>query len=90
VKSVKYITQLTAEDIRKMLAAGNVKAGEGITIENDGNGLTISLDKEKLIEYIWCYVRAHVITDSVGGQCASSGTLKQIKNAVVLDQPFYA
>ena len=39
---IKYITQLTADDIAKMMAAGNLTAGRGIKVDMVGDKLQVT------------------------------------------------
>ena len=57
----QYITQITAEELRKMLAMANVEVGDGISIEEHDGGLTIAIDKTQLKVMMWSFcVRAGV------------------------------
>ena len=57
----QYITQITAEELKKMLAMANVQVGDGISIEEREGGLTIGIDKQRLKVMLWSFcVRAGV------------------------------
>lgn len=73
MKRPKYITQLSANDIEKMIKAGNMKSGYGILIEQTDEGLTISLDQKAVAQVIWNYI-------SVATTAANTVTLKDVVN----------
>lgn len=48
----RYITQLSKDDMKAIAAAANMHAGVGLEINNDGNGLEISIDKQTLRMFV--------------------------------------
>ena len=57
----KYITQITADDLRKILRMANVKIGDGLEIAEDENGPVIQINQQRLKVMMWSFcVRAGV------------------------------
>lgn len=87
---IKYITQLTASDIAKMIAAGNMRAGRGLIIRPEGNGLVIEIDENVMVDFIWCFVRAGMVREGLSGApCVVPYTIKDTREKVSLDPNRY-
>ena len=82
---IRYITDLRKEDIGKMLAAGNMREGSGIKIRQDGDGYVIELDKDVIVDIIWCYVRAGMISN-----VANANTIYNTRGKFNLDPNTYS
>ena len=89
-KPPKYFFQLTAEDIAKMLAAGNVKQGRGIIVVNNGDSLEISIDEKYIIDCIWSFIRSgNVMSGAPYAPCTVPHTIKDTRDSVSLDPNRY-
>lgn len=53
----QYITQITAEWLKRVTQNTNLKAGPGIKITPDGDGLKIELDQDTFKQWLWSAVR---------------------------------
>ena len=51
----RYITQLTRDDLAKILAAANLEVGFGLKLESTGDAIRISLDENDLKQAIWSF-----------------------------------
>ena len=64
---MKYITQLKSEDMNRMIKVSRIKAGNGIKLDFDGDGVVVSIDKEALKYMIWSYIKGAVRSSVTGG-----------------------
>ena len=85
-RQIKYITQLTADDIAKMMAAGDLTAGRGIKVGMVGDKLQVSLDTDVIVDIIWCFVRQGMVHEGLSGApCTVPYTAKDTRNHVLTD-----
>lgn len=85
-RDIRYITQLTASDIAKMIAAGNMKPGRGIKVDLVGDSLEISIDTDVIVDIIWCFVRQGMIHEGLSGAaCTVPLTAKDTRDHVKTD-----
>jgi hypothetical protein len=86
----KYIFQLTAEDIAKMLAAGNARAGWGVKVEIEGGVMVISLDPDVIVDCMWSFVRSGEVLEGLSrAPCVVRSNIKDTRGCVVLDPNYY-
>lgn len=91
MKSPKYFFQLTADDIAKMKAAGNIRAGRGIIITPTDSGLEVKIDEKAMVDFIWCFVSAGMVREGLSGvPCTVPYTVKNTRDTVSLDPMRYA
>lgn len=57
MEAPRYITQISGDWIRKVDQQTNQKAGPGIKIEPDGDGVKISIDQDAFKQWLWAAVR---------------------------------
>ena len=50
--NIKYITEITAKDLRELAALTHLEQGEGIVIEPTATGIKIGLDREKVRAFL--------------------------------------
>lgn len=85
-----HITQLTASDLEKMMAAGNLAQGRGIIVDRANGQLIIKLDVDVIIDIIWCFVRAGQIREGLSGApCVVAEPIKNTRNHVKTDPNQY-
>ena len=80
----RYITQITAEELSGMLAAGKMKPGRGIKIDREGDAFVISIDDKVVLDIVWCFIRAGQATPAV-----VANDIKYVRNNVCTDPNFY-
>ena len=73
MKHPKYITQLSANEIERMIMAGNIKPGYGVLIDQTDDGFVISLDQKAVAQIIWNYIENATAT-------ANTVTIKDVIN----------
>ncbi len=72
-----YIFQVKKDQLAKMLAAGNMRAGKGVIIEMKDDAIEIRLDPTVIAEYIWCFVKSNVLS-SVSARYNWPNTLQHL------------
>lgn len=86
----QYITQIDKDWFRKVDRATNLKAGKGIKIEQDGDGLRLEMDPEVFKQWLWTCIYRDMIYAPPGGDapCRPNIPLGNLKNILV--DPFTA
>ena len=82
---IKYITDLKKSDLAKMIAAGNMREGSGIKIRQDETGYIIELDKDLIVDIIWCYIQAQAAPP-----CVNASGIMNIRGKIRLDPNTYS
>ena len=82
---IRYITQLSKSDLSKMIAAGKMRPGPGIRITQDDAGFVIKLDKDVIVDIIWCYIQSQA---AIG--CQNAASIKDIRGCINLDPETYS
>ena len=82
---IKYITDLKKSDLAKMIAAGNMREGSGIKIRQDETGYIIELDKDVIVDIIWCYIQARAAPP-----CVNASGIMDIRGKIRLDPNTYS
>ena len=86
----KYIFQLTADNIAKMLAAGNACAGRGIKITPLDGAIEIAIDEDVITDIIWCFVRSGQVKEGLSGAaCVVANNIKNTRQCYVTDPAYY-
>ena len=50
--NIKYITEISAQDLRELAALTHLEEGDGIVIQRNGDGIKIGLDRDKLRAFL--------------------------------------
>lgn len=50
---IKYITQLSAADLKSIAAAANATGSDGIHVDKDGGAMEIQIDKDVFRIWLW-------------------------------------
>lgn len=58
----RYITQLTSDWIKRVSKAANLKAGNGIKLTPDGDGVKVEIDQETFKQWIWTWIKRGTTT----------------------------
>ena len=85
MKELRYITDLRKDDLAKMIAAGNMRAGPGIKIRQDEGGYIIELDKDVIVDIIWCYIQSNSAPP-----CANAHTIMDTRGKINVDPNTYS
>lgn len=63
----RYITQITGEWLREVSRCTNLKAGPGIKITPDGDGVKIELDQDSFKQWLWAAIKGGLYNCPPGG-----------------------
>lgn len=55
--AIKYITQITAEELREVAAAANTHGGDLVIVNRQEDGLEISVDMQQLRDFVQRVIR---------------------------------
>lgn len=61
METPRYITQITSDWLREVTRNTNLKAGPGIKITPDGDGLKIEIDQDTFKQWIWSAVKHRIM-----------------------------